>query len=70
MKIDTDILAQEIIDSWVNGNITWVIDKLSTDHAGLTALVLVQGASDRSLSLADCNSIANRLIDRRQELAG
>lgn len=66
--IDGDVSASDLIDSWNNGNKSYVLDKLENDHAGLTALVLVSGATDKRLSLAACNEITNKLIDRRREM--
>ena len=67
MIIDPDITATELIDSWTNGNITYVLDTLEHDHPGLTALVITQGATDGTLSPSDCFSITNLLIERRME---
>jgi hypothetical protein len=67
IKIDDSVSYTDIIESWKNGNKSDVIRKLANDHAGLTALVLVQGSQDRLLTLSDCNEITNRLIDARRE---
>lgn len=66
--IDPDALVSELIESWVNGNHSTVIHQLATDHPALVALMIVQGAQDKTLTLSDCNSIANRLSDHRLEL--
>lgn len=67
MKIDADANAADLIRNWINGNKNEVIEALSNDHAGLTAMVLVVGTGpDGELSRGDCNEIANRLIDDRQ----
>ncbi len=63
--IDPDITISELIESWVNGNQAHVLNTLLNDHVGLTAFLLVQGLADGSLSKADANRIANRLIDAR-----
>ena len=66
-QIDCEVSASELIESWKNGNTGYVIDKLARDHAGLAAVMIVQGAQDRTLTVSDCNSIANLLIDKRRE---
>lgn len=68
ISIDDEVSYTDLIESWKNGNKTDVLDKLAGDHAGLTALMLVQGSHDRLLTVADCNEITNKLIDRRREL--
>ena len=68
MKIDPDVTASELIESWINGNLAYVIDALSSDHPGLTAMVIVQGIHDRLLDAGDVNSITNMLLDRRVSL--
>jgi hypothetical protein len=68
ISIDDEVSASDLIDSWNNGNKSDVLDKLANDHAGLTAMVLVTGATDKRLSLAACNEITNKLIDRRRDL--
>lgn len=65
ITIDPDVNISELIDSWINGNIRHVIDILAADHAGLTAVMLMQGLQDRTLTVKDANTIANLLIDRR-----
>jgi hypothetical protein len=68
VSIDDEAYATDLIASWKNGNKSDVINKLASDHPGLTALVIVQGCTDRLLSVSDCNEIANRLTDARREL--
>ncbi len=65
IAIDDEVSADSLIEAWKNGNKTDVLNKLANDHAALTALVLVTGATDKRLTLADCNEITNKLIDRR-----
>ena len=57
----------ELIESWINGNRSYVIDVLEANHPSLTAVMIVQGCSDETLSRADANSIANILTDRNVE---
>lgn len=64
-NINPDITVSELIASWVDGNQAWVLQQLLNDHVGLTAVLLVQGLADGTLSKADANRIANRLIDAR-----
>lgn len=66
--IDPDALVSELIESWVNGNHSTVIHQLATDHPALVAMMIVQGAQDKTLTISDCNTIANRLSDHRVEL--
>jgi len=63
MKVDHDVSATELAESWVNGNRSWVIDNLKYRHPAITALTIVQGAQDGLLSVGDCNSIANMLME-------
>ncbi len=65
MKINVDANVGELIESWISGNLTTVLDALENDHPGLVAVFLIQGLQDKTLSVSDCNHIANRLIDRR-----
>jgi hypothetical protein len=65
MKIDPEVSVSELLDNWVNGNRSYVIAKLESDHPGLTALFIVQGTIDGCLKASDCNSVCNRLIDCR-----
>lgn len=67
--IDLEQSAGELAESWVNGNRNYVVDVLAGDHPGLAVLMIVQFAQEGLLSAVDCNSIANRLIDRRGEIA-
>lgn len=69
IEIDCDALASELIEQWANGNKNDVIRQLSTDHAGLTAMVIVTGSTERTLSLGDVNEITNRLMDERVAIA-
>lgn len=62
--IDPEVLVNELVESWINGNKNDVITALSHDHPGLTAMVLTAGG----LSSSDRNEITNRLIDIRREL--
>jgi len=64
--IDLEVCCSDLLGQWKNGNRKHVIDTLATDHPGLCALFLVQGILDGKLSKAECNTIANRLIDKRQ----
>ena len=68
LKIDPDASYRELCEAWKNGNKVDVLDKLANDHAGLTAIVIVQGSQDRLLTLSDCNEICNGLIDRRRRI--
>lgn len=68
ITIDVDANVSEMIESWKNGNLTHVINALASDHAGLTAVLLVQGLADGTLTRTDTNRIANMLIDRRVEM--
>ena len=65
MQINPEANARQIAESWVNGNISRVIDQLKNDHPGLTAMVIVQGTYDGLLTVADCNTICDLLIDDR-----
>jgi hypothetical protein len=68
IRIDDQVSANDLIDSWKNGNKSYVLNKLANDHPGLTAMVIITGAIEKRLTLADCNEITNRLIDMRLEL--
>ena len=65
--IDSEVLVSDLVEQWINGNRVYVLDILESDHPGLTAIMIVQGSQDRALSIEDCNSITNMLIDRRQQ---
>jgi len=63
--INPDAITTELIDAWKAGQEAQVINCLAADHPGLTAVMIVQGLHDRSLTGSDANSIANQLIDSR-----
>ena len=41
-RIDLDVTASDLAESWINGNRNHVIDILKIDHPGLVALLLTQ----------------------------
>lgn len=59
--------ARELCSQWKNGNKTEVITTLAEAHPCVTALLLVTGATEKLLTLEDCNSITNLLVDTRTE---
>lgn len=69
IQIDPDAIASKLVEKWVSGQKQEVIQRLSADHAGLTAMVIVTGSADRKLALADCNELTNRLLDARRAFA-
>lgn len=65
MTIDPEISIAQLQEKWTSGNCTAVLDALSNDHPGLTALFLVEGIRTKRLNQSDCNVIVNHLIDQR-----
>ena len=63
MSVDHDVSGSALIESWINGNKGWVINNLKMRHPAIAASVIVQGAQDGTLTLGDCNSITNMLMD-------
>lgn len=68
IAIDDEITASELLASWRDGCYTHVLNKLSADHAGLTALFFAVAIEEGSLTVGDRNEITNGLVDRRREL--
>ncbi len=68
MVINVLASYRDLIQNWINGNLSSVIEALSNDHSGLTAMFLVQGFADGSLTPNDLNVVANMLIEERQNL--
>lgn len=59
--------VRELCDKWHNGHRNEVIALLATAHPCVTAMALVVGATEELLTLEDCNSITNLLVDTRTE---
>lgn len=68
MVIDADVTVDDLLESYVNGNHSDVLRKLSQDHCGLAVLFVTEGIKRKMLTLSDVNSITNRLLDDRREL--
>lgn len=62
-----DTKCADLHKLWADGEDELVIDLLAGDHAGLTATFLVQGIADRKIDREMANTIANKLIEKRQE---
>lgn len=62
-----DTKCVDLHDLWSRGKQEIVIDLLANDHAGLAAVFLVQGIQDGTISRSMANTIANKLIEKRQE---
>ncbi|MCO6043343.1 hypothetical protein NG895_05435 [Aeoliella sp. ICT_H6.2] len=70
--IDLETSAQGLAENWLNGNTGQVIDALASDHPGLAAVLITRHGpccGDGYLTAIDCRVIAQRLLDRRGELA-
>ena len=65
MTIDPEISIAQLHEKWTSGNFAAVLNALSNDHPGLTALFLLEGIRSKMLNQADCNGIVNHLIDQR-----
>ena len=65
MTIDPEINVAQLQDKWTNGDCSDVLNALSNDHPGLTALFLLEGIRSKRLNQSDCNVIVNHLIDQR-----
>jgi len=68
MPVDHDVSTTDLIDGWVNGNRSWVIDNLKLRHPAITATVIVQGSQNGDLDRVDCNNITNLLMDDLVEI--
>ena len=64
ITIDDEANAQQLVDSFRNGNKKSVVNYLATDHAGLTGLVLHIVREDESMF----NEIVNGLINDRMKI--
>lgn len=70
--IDLDTSARGLAEQWLNGNTSDVINALASDHPGLAAVLITRHGpccGDGYLTAIDCRVIAQRLLDRRGELA-
>lgn len=58
---------EEIIQTYLNGNVKDAMREMERGGAVVTAMVLSQGFSDGSLSRQDLNRIASILVTRQVE---
>ncbi len=65
--IDCEVTANQLIETFINGNRKDAINALKNDHPGLTALFFYIAC--RKLPVSDMNWITNSLIEDRMELA-
>ena len=68
IAIDAEVSVTALLETWKNGNLSDVYDALTSDHAGLTAMFMLEGIRNKILTQTDCNQIVNRLIDDRVKL--
>lgn len=66
--IDEEASVDALLDSYINGNKSYVLDTLKNDHPGLAVFFITEGIKSQRLSLSDVNIITNKLIDDRREL--
>ncbi len=67
MSVDHDRTVENLLDTFVNGNRTEVVDNLSKRHPAITALFFLQ-AQVRGLPVEDLNLITNQLMDNLIEV--
>jgi len=63
-----DITRQDMLAAIRSGNVSKVIDNLARRHPAITAGLIVQAAQDGDLVKAECNILANLLMDNFREL--
>lgn len=68
VDIDADANIEELLILWANGQRDDVLHCLKTDHAGLTALFIVEGLISARLDRSDCNRVSAALLDHRKEI--
>lgn len=66
VTIDPDLTVRELIRLWHDGRKYDVISTLAGEHAGLTALLIVQGLDDAAINRSTAREIANALVDARK----
>jgi len=64
-RVDLDVSARDLVETWINGNRNEVIKALTDDHPGLTALFLHHALEKKGFDRSDFNTVVNRLIDYR-----
>ena len=54
----------EIIENWINGNLTDALDALEAQHVSIAAMVVHQMMSDSTISRREVNSLVRCLTGR------
>ena len=58
-----DITKTDMLAAIRTGNVDKVVDNLARRHPAIAAVFIVSAAQDGDLHLAECNTLANKLMD-------